>query len=49
MKNITSIAILITVSITSSCCYAQAKDGPGFDCTKASNVVEKTICASSAL
>jgi hypothetical protein len=38
MKNITSIVILITVSITSSCCNAQAKDGPGFDCTKASNV-----------
>lgn len=49
MKNITSIAILVTVSFTASCCNAQEKGGPSFDCTKASNVVEKAICASSTL
>ncbi|MGP8271800.1 MAG: DUF3298 domain-containing protein [Terracidiphilus sp.] len=49
MKNTILIAILLTVLISASYCHAQAKNGPSFDCTKASNVVEKTICASSTL
>jgi uncharacterized protein len=49
MKNTTLIAPLLTVLISASCYSAQAEDGPSFDCTKASNVVEKTICASSSL
>ena len=49
MKNIILIAFLLTVSIPASYCNAQAGGGPGFDCAKASNVVEKTICASSTL
>jgi uncharacterized protein len=43
------IAFLFAVSIPASCCNAQAGDGPSFDCSKSSNVVEKTICASSTL
>ncbi|MGA7829641.1 MAG: DUF3298 domain-containing protein [Terracidiphilus sp.] len=49
MKTITSIAILVTVLLTASCCNAQEMGDPSFNCIKASKVVEKTICASSTL
>jgi uncharacterized protein len=49
MKNAILIVILLTVLMSPSRNNAQAKNGPSFDCTRASNVVEKTICASSAL
>jgi uncharacterized protein len=49
MKNMAMTATLLTVLISTGCHSVQAEDGPSFDCTKASNVVERTICASSNL
>lgn len=45
----TLIVSALIVFILVSCQSAQAEEGPSFDCAKASNVVEKTICASSTL
>lgn len=49
MKNTAMIVTLLTGLISTGCHMVQAENGPSFDCAKASNVVEKTICASSNL
>ena len=48
MKDATSTLTLLTVLILAGC-FMHKQEGPSFDCSEASNVVEKTICASSTL